>query len=141
MADMSAAMREFARRAGAGVLELQQCAACGAIQWPPRDICGACWSDALQWREFPAAGFVLAATTLHASMEEFFRARLPWRVGAVRLDAGPVSYAHLHQGVAEGDPVRIEAHRDFNGRGVLVALPLQGGDDPKIAELISTREE
>ena len=37
--------------------------------------------------------------------------------------------------------VRIEAHCDFKGRGVLVALPLHGGADPKISELISKREE
>ena len=141
MADMSAAMREFSRRAGGKALELQKCAACGAVQWPPRDVCGACLSDALGWSPVSSAGTLIAATTLHASMEEFFRARLPWRVGTVRLDAGPVAYAHLHHAVAEGDQVRIEAHCDFKGRGVLVALPLHGGADPKISELISKREE
>jgi uncharacterized OB-fold protein len=141
MAEMSAAMREFARRAGSGSLEMQKCAACGCVQWPPREVCRSCLSDALEWSPVLASGTLSAATTLHASMEEFFRARLPWRIGTVRLDAGPVAYAHLHQAVAEGDIVRIESHRDFKGRGVLVALPLQGGVDPKIAELISTREE
>jgi uncharacterized OB-fold protein len=141
MAEISAAMKDFAARAGAGQLEMQKCVACGVVQWPPRDVCGACLADALEWRETAQGAVVLAATTLHASMEDFFRARLPWRVGTVRLDAGPVAYAHLHRDVGEGDAVRIEAHRDFKGRGVLVAAPLQGGDDPKIADLISKREE
>jgi len=142
MAEMSAAMREFTRRAGAETLEMQKCAACSAVQWPPRDVCGACLSDALQWSDISADGVLLAATTLHASLEEYFRARLPWRVGTVRLDAGPVVYAHLHHAVAEGDAVRIKAHRDFEGRGVLVAFPPSGGaNDLKISDLISKREE
>ena len=144
MSEMSAAMREFARRANGEGLELQQCDACGAVQWPPRDVCGACWSDALQWREVSASGALIATTMLHVSMEPFFRERLPWRVGTVRLDAGPVAYAHVHERAKDGEKVRMESHRDFKGRGVLIALPADGArieDDRKLKELISTREE
>jgi uncharacterized OB-fold protein len=144
MSEMSAAMREFARRANGEGLELQRCDACGAVQWPPREVCGACWSDALQWREVSQSGVLIATTTLHVSMESFFRARLPWRVGTVRLDAGPVAYAHLHERAQEGEAVRVEAHGDVKGRGVLIALPADGApleDDVKLQELISTREE
>ena len=140
MVEMSAAMREFSRRADGG-LSLQKCAACGAVQWPPRDVCGECWTDALQWEEVPPAGVVVASTMLHASMEEFFRDRLPWRIAIVRLEAGPVAYAHLGGAAAPGDVVRLEARRDFKGRGVLIAQLLSGDeDDRKLAELISEKE-
>lgn len=141
MTEMSAAMREFAQRAGAGGLLMQACTACGAIEWPPRDVCRRCWSDSLQWTPVNAAGVVIATTMLHASMEDFFRARLPWRVGTIRLAAGPVAYAHLHRALAEGDAARIEAHLDFKGRGVLVALPVDAGEiDQRLSELTSTTE-
>ena len=142
MAEMSAAMSEFTRRAGEGGLQLQRCADCGTVQWPPRDACGACWSPALQWTEISASGVVIAATALHVSMEEFFRARLPWRVGVVRLDGGPVVYAHLHRALGEGDAAHIEAQVDYKGRGVLVAAPPRGGEvDPNISDLVSKKEE
>ncbi|HNR76461.1 MAG TPA: zinc ribbon domain-containing protein [Parvularculaceae bacterium] len=142
MAEMSAAMREFSRRADGGGFQLQKCATCGAVQWPPRDVCGECWTDALQWAAVSSTGVVLATITLRASMEEFFRARLPWRIGTIRLDAGPIVYAHLGGAVAEGDAVRLEARLDFRGRGVFIAQPL-GGDarDSKLTELISERED
>lgn len=144
MSKMSAAMTEFASRANGERLELQQCDACGAIQWPPRDVCGACWSDALQWREVPPSGALLATTMLHVSMESFFRERLPWRVGTVRLDNGAIAYAHVHERAKDGEKVRIKAHRDFRGRGVLIALPADGArleDDRKLKELVSIKEE
>jgi uncharacterized OB-fold protein len=140
MAEMSAAMREFAARAREERFELQRCAGCGEVSWPPRDICGACWSDHLEWTPVSRAGIVLAATALHAPLEEFFRTRTPWRVGTIRLEAGPVAYAHLHGAVAEGDPVRLESRIDHQGRGVLIAMPKNGArleDDRKLLDLVS----
>lgn len=142
MAEMSVAMREFSRRADGGGFQLQKCVACGAVQWPPRDICGECWTDALRWEEVSPSGAVVASTTLHASMEEFFRKRLPWRVAIVRLEAGPVVYAHLGGAAAPGDAVRLEARRDFKGRGVLIARSLSGNEeDPKLAKFVSEKED
>lgn len=138
MAETSGVMRAFADRAAAGSLHLQVCAACGLVAWPPREACSACLSDRLDWRAVSANATLLAATTLHVSLEEFFRSRLPWRVGAVKLEAGPIAYAHLHARVAEGDLVRIEAATDYCGRPVLIALPPESAiaDDPKLADLI-----
>lgn len=143
MADMSAAMREFAERAKDGQLELQQCGDCGEVSWPPRDVCGACWSDRLEWTPVSRSGVVLAATALHAPLGEFFRARTPWRVGTVRLDAGPLAYAHLHGALSEGDEIRLEARIDYQGRAVLIAVPKNGArieDDPKLRDLITKQD-
>lgn len=136
-------MRAFAMRAKGAAFDLQKCAACGAVSWPPREVCAICWSDAFEWRKASGAGVILAATTLHVSYEPFFRERLPWRVAVVRLDDGPVAYAHLHYLVVEGDAAKIEAHTDYRGRGVFLALPRIGwgaDSDPRLFELISTRE-
>lgn len=140
MADMSAAMREFAACASERRFDLQRCAECGEVSWPPRDICGACWSDLLEWTPVSRSGVVLAATALHAPLEEFFRARTPWRVGTVRLEAGPVAHAHLHGVLSEGDEIQLEARIDYQGRAILVAVPKSGArieDDPKLRDLIT----
>ena len=45
-------------------------------------------------------GELLSETVLHHSNDLFFRERLPWRLGLVRLDAGPTVIVHLHGDVA-----------------------------------------
>jgi uncharacterized OB-fold protein len=140
MAEMSPAMREFAGRVRRGLFELQRCAECGAVSWPPRDACASCWSERLEWAPVAPTGTAIAATTLHVSLEERFRSHAPWRVGSVRLDAGPVVYAHFSRGVVEGGAVRVEARIDFAGRAIVVALAPAGRrveDDRDLADLIS----
>lgn len=143
MAEMSDAMRAFVERAARNALEMQVCDDCGAVAWPPREGCAACWSAGLAWRAVAPTGVVIAETRLHVSFEEFFRSRLPWRVGTIKLDAGAAAYAHLHAGVREGDKTLIEAHLDYRGRGVLIALPPGGSvaDDARLRDLVSQREE
>lgn len=131
----------FAALAAEGRFELQTCRECGAVFWPPREICGSCWSTGLEWRAVSPFGKLIAETTLHASLGTFFRERLPWRIGSVGLDAGPIVLAHLADDAREGARVRVIARSDFAGRGVLIALP-EASDailtDPKLLNL--TRE-
>ncbi len=108
--------------AGAGRFALQHCAECGAVQYPPRDACHACLSVDLRWRDCAPGGRVMAETAVRASPDPYFRERLPWRMGSVKLDAGPVALAHL-VGVSRGDAVRMELRLDRAGQGVMVALP------------------
>lgn len=114
--------------AGQGRFGLQFCADCGTVQYPPRDACGACLSVRLPWRDIEATGVVLAQTTIRASPDPYFRERLPWRMGAVELDAGPVAVCHLHSAVERGHKVRMALKLDRAGQGVMVALPLEGSD-------------
>lgn len=68
-------------------------------------------------------GTLLSWTRIHASVEPFFRAHLPWSIGRVKLECGPVVLAHL--GVAEprtGMPVAVAIHSGRGGAAVLVAL-------------------
>lgn len=110
--------------AAEGRFRLQQCDECGAVQYPPRDACARCLSVALAWRDTPNGAQVIAETAIHASPDPYFRERLPWRIGTVKLDAGPVALAHLHGDVARGDRVRLALHLDKAAQGVIVALPL-----------------
>ena len=76
--------------AAIGRFELQQCADCAAIQYPPREACHVCLSARLPWKPQSGGGKLLSETVLHHSNDLFFRERLPWRLGLV-----PVSYTHL----------------------------------------------
>ena len=110
--------------AAEGRLALQVCADCEAVQYPPREACCRCLSVRLRWRTQDGRGTLLAQTTLHHSNDLFFRERLPWRLGMVRLDAGPTLVAHLHGDVDGADSrVRIGARLDRAGQAVLIALP------------------
>lgn len=107
--------------AAMGRFELQQCKDCGAVQYPPREACQSCLSTKVLWKDQPDGGELLARTTLHHSNDLFFRERLPWSLGLVKLDCGPTIVAHLHGSVEK--KVRVRAMLDRAGQAVLAALP------------------
>ena len=110
--------------AAQGRFELQVCESCGTTQYPPREVCGRCLSTQLRWRPQSGAGTLLAITTLAHSNDAYFRERLPWRTGLVRLDAGPTLIVHLHVSLtATPDSVLVVARLDRAGLAVLIALP------------------
>lgn len=126
--------------AAEGRFALQVCAGCGAVQYPPREACQRCLATALRWQTQDGRGRLLARTRLHHSNDLFFRARLPWRLGLVQLEAGPSVVAHLHGDVPEPPAaVRVTARLDRAGQAVLVALPDQEtphmSDDPQLREM------
>jgi NAD(P)-dependent dehydrogenase (short-subunit alcohol dehydrogenase family)/uncharacterized OB-fold protein len=107
--------------AALGRFELQQCRDCGTVQYPPREACQRCLSVRLQWKVQSGSGELLAETNLHHSNDLFFRERLPWRLGLVKLDCGPTVVAHLHD--AAKNRVAIRAMLDRAGQAVLAAVP------------------
>ena len=117
----SRAAGELAAQAGAGRFALQLGGECGTVQYPPRDVCGRCLSGELRWAAVANTGTVLAATVARVSVEAFFRARLPWRIGLVALDCGPVAVVHLAAWCDAGARVRVGLQLDHEGRGVLCA--------------------
>jgi NAD(P)-dependent dehydrogenase (short-subunit alcohol dehydrogenase family)/uncharacterized OB-fold protein len=128
--------------AAEGRLELQVCKDCGAVQYPPRDACHRCVSPRLQWKPQDGAGELVALTTLHHSNDLFFRERLPWRLGLVKLDAGPSLIVHLH-GEVQAPPSRVHvgARLDRAGQAVLIGFPPDGSehmaDDSMLREMTS----
>jgi uncharacterized OB-fold protein len=119
---------ELTAAAARGRFELQVCAECSAVQYPPREACHRCLSLDLTWQPQPDGGELISDTTLHRSQEEYFQERLPWRVGMVRLDCGPTAITHVHGAVPVAPcRVRIAARLDETGQAVLVAFPAAGG--------------
>jgi NAD(P)-dependent dehydrogenase (short-subunit alcohol dehydrogenase family)/uncharacterized OB-fold protein len=128
--------------AAEGRFALQTCADCGAVQYPPREACHSCLAPRLHWCTQSGEGELLCSTTLHHSNDLFFRERLPWRLGLVRLDCGPTLLVHLHGEVGEAPArVRVGARLDRAGLAVLIGFPLRGGphmaDDEMLREMTS----
>ena len=117
-------------RAAEGRFALQRCEECGQVQYPPADCCRVCLSQTLVWQSVSGCADLLAHTTLHHSNDPFYRERLPWRLGLVRLAEGPVVVAHLHRSCPQPPAqVRVAAKLDKAGRGALVALPAGTSED------------
>ncbi len=131
----------FLVAAAEGRFVLQQCEACNTVCHPPREACPKCLSMALEWRDMPEGGRLIAETTIRTSTNIYFRERTPWRTGSVELDAGVTVIAHIHGDVSAGGRVRMIARTDKSGKGVMMALPEQEtenmADDRQLRELTS----
>ena len=129
----------FSTAAAAGRLALQACAKCECVIYPPREMCPQCWSLDLDWQDIADGGELISETTLRTSVNTYFRERMPWRIGSVRLDAGPMVIAHIHGDVGEYERVKMIARTDKSGQGVLLALPdketANMADDKQLREL------
>ena len=127
--------------AAEGRFELQVCQRCSAVQYPPRDACHRCLSPQLKWTPQGGAGELISETVLHHSNDPFYRERLPWRLGLVRLDAGPTVIVHLHGDVASPPPVGAGERRAVQAGG---ARPCRRAPRPRRrrgADRISARGE
>jgi NAD(P)-dependent dehydrogenase (short-subunit alcohol dehydrogenase family)/uncharacterized OB-fold protein len=110
--------------AAEGRFALQLCADCAHVLYPPRDACPRCLSARLTFGDVDPNGRLIAETTIRVSTDPYFRERMPWRVGTVKLDAGPVIVAHLHGDAVEGERVRLVLKLDKSGSAVMLALPV-----------------
>ncbi len=110
-------------------LELPVCGACGAVQYPPREVCRTCLGDDLVWAEVDGRGEVLATVDLHHSLEPWFNERLPWPIASVNLKVGGVVFVHIAPQVASpGSKVRLLNIQDASGQGVLYAVAEEDAD-------------
>lgn len=110
--------------AALGRFELQMCRDCGTVQYPPREACHRCLSARLDWKLQSGEGELISATILYHSHSEFFRERLPWRLGMIRLDSGPTVIAHLSGDVPDPPTrVRVGVRLDRAGLAALIAFP------------------
>jgi len=111
--------------AAEGRFALQVCEDCAHVPYPPRDACPRCLSARLAFGHVDPNGRLIAETTIRVSTDPYFRERMPWRVGTVKLDAGPVIVAHLHGDTVEGERVKLALKLDKSGSAVMLALPAQ----------------
>lgn len=118
--------QQFSAANLSAVLALPCCQACGHVQYPPTELCGACLSPDRVYGDIEPTGTVLQTTDLHVSQWEYFKRRIkeaPWRVASVKLTAGPVVICHLaDDSLSPGAPCQVFSHSDASLSAVLIAV-------------------
>ena len=133
----SSLWRHVNQAAAAGLFKLPVCRTCGRVHYPPQEFCRACLGDDWAWEAVSDAGTVLSWTVSHASLNPFFKARLPLRVGSVKLDCGPVLLAHLAAACSSaGSRVRVRGRPDPSGQVVFFAAPPEDESLTEFAALL-----
>ncbi len=75
-------------------LEGAVCSACGTKFFPPRQVCTECKSNKLEPYEFSGRGELYSFTTLYQAPLGF-EGGVPYAVGMIKLDEGPMVEAQL----------------------------------------------
>lgn len=109
-------------RLAAGALEMQVCAACAHVQYPPAECCRHCLGDALTFAPVDPAATVIATTRVHRSYRDDFASGGPWPVASIRLASGATVFAHVLEPIAGDTPVTLVALTDKLGEGVFGAI-------------------
>ena len=108
-----------AQRENANELVLQCCRQCARVQYPPRQVCGTCLSNQLQWQAVDNSGELLVGNALHNSLEPQFQQQLPWLLASVKLDVGPVVLVHNKAARKAGERVQVCAVQHDDGSVLL----------------------
>jgi uncharacterized protein len=108
---------------------LQQCAACGRTQHPPRAVCAGCGgTDRFQWRVASGVGIVDSCTVVELAPSPAFSP--PYVVARVRLAEGPVLLTNVVDvapyDVRINDPVSLRWRELPDGRALPVFAPASG---------------
>lgn len=123
--------------AAEGQFRLQVCAACNRVQYPPQEFCSQCLADDLSWENVNPLGKVLSWTTTHASTNQFFKGVLPFHVGMIKLDCGPVMVAYLAASCLQPEcRVRVTGAPDKSGQAVFFAAPADSDLTTEFSQMI-----
>jgi len=86
--DITAESKPFWDACARHELLVQQCRACGALQYYPRGVCAACWSADVDWKPSAGRGRVYTFTVTHRTQARGFRDELPYVLAWITLDEG-----------------------------------------------------
>ncbi|MCB2190884.1 MAG: Zn-ribbon domain-containing OB-fold protein [Deltaproteobacteria bacterium] len=93
-------------------LKFQQCVACGEVRWPPSILCPQCHSQQTKWIEASGRGSIYTFAVYHQPFHPAFKDKLPYVVGVVKLDEGPMLLTNIvgcsPDSLACDMPVRVE---------------------------------
>ncbi len=100
-----------------GLLMASQCKKCGALYFPPRQICVACYNSESEWVELAGTGRLAAYTSVFVAPPDLiargYDRNNPYVVGVVELDEGVQAVgcitgvdAKKPQSIKIGTPVR-----------------------------------
>jgi len=87
--EVTPALAPYFTAARAGRLVVQRCARCGALRFPPREVCTACLATVVTWQEVSGRGEVFSYNVMHQVYHPGFAAEVPYAVVVVKLEEGP----------------------------------------------------
>jgi len=87
--EVSPALAPYFAAARAGRLVVQRCTGCGALRFPPRELCSACLATEAAWQEVSGRGEILSYYVMHQIYHPGFAAEVPYAVVVVKLEEGP----------------------------------------------------
>ena len=71
-------------------LVLQNCTACGKLQYPPRRTCSTCGSaDSLEWKEVEGKGHIAACIVIEDGRLQRRMEDMPYNMALITLDQDP----------------------------------------------------
>lgn len=73
-----------------GKLVVQRCDGCGALRFPPRELCSRCWSRHATWQQVSGRGEIFSFYRMHQVYHPAFAAEVPYAVVVVKLEEGPM---------------------------------------------------
>lgn len=113
-------------------LLVQQCDACGGLQWPPRELCRVCGSFEHSWVEVSREGTLYSWTEVWHATSEQLRAEVPFTVALVAVEGGAVRFVGRLLG-SESPYVgaQVEAVFERAGERVLVQWRLSDDEEGK----------
>ena len=114
---VSAFTRPFWEALQRGRLTTTQCAHCGTISFPPRNLCRHCWAQELRWILLGARGRLYSYTRVHVAPGAF-RSDTPYAIGIIDLQHGPRLMCRM---------IDLVETRDLDGPVEMVVLQYQDG--------------
>jgi len=87
--EVSPALAPYFAAARAGRLVVQRCTGCGALRFPPRELCSACLATEAAWQEVCGRGEIFSYYVMHQIYHPGFAAEVPYAVVVVKLEEGP----------------------------------------------------
>jgi hypothetical protein len=83
------ASQAFFDAAAEGKLLIKYCAACDRYLAPATEVCDACHSSALEWREASGRATVYSFVINHQVLHPGFAGEVPYNVCVIELEEGP----------------------------------------------------
>ena len=106
-----------------GVLLLQRCTACRAVQLPPQRHCRCCLCGTLEWQPAAGTGRIMSWTVVRHPVSAAFAADVPYVVAIVALDEGPTMMSGVRDCALDVRHVGLSVEVVFESRSETIALP------------------
>jgi uncharacterized OB-fold protein len=106
-------------------LVVQECTSCGRLQWPPRPICGYCYSMRTSWTPVSGQGALFSWTVVHRAHSLEYRQEVPYVIALAGLAEDPgVRLLARGDGLTEpGLRPGLAVAVSFHERGTGIVLP------------------